>query len=197
MYPVSFTRLPLEYKIDKEGTLYGLCPQGYEPIIRSAWIPKSWSLINQWFGNEAPLYTSMGLLGHNGLDWKAVDGQMTYYPLDVDGVVTNLNPNIGIITIELPEITIGDKKIKARYRQIHLMRFYVKVGDTVTNGQLLGLADNKGYPIYSTGSHLHDDLSILENGVYIKNGYGGCIDHSKLFTLDDPFTIYYKPMQTR
>jgi len=147
------------------------------------------NIITQKFGeNLNSFYKQLGMLGHNGLDWGAKDGEPLYWDCSIRGVVLNTEIDssgglgINIITDEQEGIF--------KHRFWHLKGFNVIAGQSVETSDLIGWADNTGM---STGTHLHRDLKPMikdELGNYkIKdrdNGYFGCIDYGiiNIFVVD-------------
>jgi len=126
----------------------------------------TYRLTQKWGGNYE-MYKRFGLKGHNGTDWGTPNGT----PI--------LAPHSGKVLERA-----YDKEGYGNYIKIendkfgsilgHLKRFDVKVGDTVKEGQQIGLSNNTGF---STGPHLHW-------GLYPKprnrgNGYSGTVDPFK------------------
>jgi murein DD-endopeptidase MepM/ murein hydrolase activator NlpD len=145
------------------------------------------SYVFQKFGKEntypsvLALYNSLGLLGHNGWDFSAKDGDKIYWDCSLEGEViglsTDLNAGYGIeiLTEE------NGKLHKHRFWHLRTDGILVKAGQKVGSGDLIALADNTGK--YTTGTHLHRDLKEckrLPNGVLetlnTNNGYLGAID---------------------
>lgn len=143
-------------------------------------LPLKYIHINQAFGQASPttlkFYQELGLLSHNGIDFKASKG--TDFFSMFDGTVTFSgfdNQAGGCVIVE--NKVFGYKAI-----YYHLSAFNCKVGDRVKEGQLLGKTGNTG--IYTTGPHLHVGMKeINANGTTIhwSNGYKGAIDFSNLF----------------
>lgn len=144
---------------------------------------------NQKFGNVMPVYTSMGLAGHNGIDFGAYHGQPVYaahagtcYPeIDSQG------GNGVVIRSDKPyDYEGGQVYFKTIYW--HLIDAYaaVKTGQYVQAGDLIGYADNTGT---STGDHVHfglkpqaydeTDFAWITPGK--SNGYLGAIDPEPYF----------------
>lgn len=147
------------------------------------------STINQYFAENAnDFYKQLSMLGHNGVDWSANDGDQIRYDVDEPGTVVSLSlsPTAGFgITID----TEG-------YRHIywHLKEIKVVVGQQVKLGNLIATADNTG--IYTTGTHLHRGLyqtvKDINTGkavvINADNGYGGAINpqpfHTGIYVVD-------------
>ena len=114
----------------------------------------------QGYGVNADRYGGMGMTGHNGIDWEADEG--TPVRSAHDGVVffVRSGNNIGY----------GDHiKIRKRsdtyngYETVyaHLSKVFVKTGDEIRKGQLIGYVGNTGY---SSKSHLHFGIRFLRYG---------------------------------
>lgn len=135
-------------------------------------------LISQPFGvSYVDFYTKLGMKGHNGVDFFAFDGCKIL--ASHDGLVTYAGEDgDGGISITLTR-TINGTGFKTIY--YHLQKCLVKVGDKVTQGQIIGLADNTGK--YTTGSHLHFGLKFITNGSVddYDNGYFGAVDPAPYF----------------
>ena len=104
--------------------------------------------VSQLFGNEAEMYTHIGLLGHNGIDFACPTGTEITSCLDgwVEFVGEDSAAGKGIYIIS----DFNGKKVRMIYW--HLMTFKVNVGDSVRAGDVIGISDNTGM---STGAHLH------------------------------------------
>lgn len=152
----------------------------YRPILRN--------LITQRFGlaNTIPSllskYQSFGLLGHNGWDLVAYDGDEVYFNGDGKGRVIETSIDsaggLGVVVI----FQADNRWYKTYYW--HLKEFKCHTGDILESGNLIGLADNTGF---STGSHLHFGLKECdERGETLNygNGYLGAIDPTPYFQND-------------
>jgi murein DD-endopeptidase MepM/ murein hydrolase activator NlpD len=155
---------------------------------------------SQKFGqNLNPIYHQEGLLGHNGIDFVATDGEEIRFNIDTRGTVVHLSDSltygIGVTVDTVDEYGNG-------YRHIywHLKDYVVKVGDVLDTGDLIGHADNTGQ---STGTHLHYGIypCVKENGEWITNpalnhnGYEGAVDPMPWF--QNIFVLDYLSMQTQ
>ena len=125
--------------------------------------------LSQGFGNKlilngVDIYAKFGLKGHNGNDYALPTG--TEVVASHAGVVVGASsdPNGYGLYIKLENSIEGS--IYA-----HLKEFKVKVGDSVSEGQLIGISDNTGN---STGSHLHYGYYRIPRDK--TNGYAGYID---------------------
>ena len=148
--------------------------------------------ITQGFGeNMCDFYKKIGLLGHNGWDFTSPNGQELRFnvtKITKRGVVTDASdsPTYGKkVAIEFED---GKRLFKAYYG--HLQDYYVKLGDYVDLGDLIGHTDNTGK--YTTGPHLHFGLYEYDFNTHAKinnsNGFQGAIDpkpcYKDMYTLD-------------
>lgn len=154
------------------------------------WYPIKPFILTQDFGNKHPLYTSLGLAGHNGLDIMANDGDSVRAAHD--GTVTFSGEDgaggltIVIRTNEPKDYLIGESYFKTIYCHLKKGSIKVRATDKVSAGDLLALADNTGI---SSGSHLHFGLKPIVQGeadwvwenVEQQNGYRGAIDPTPYF----------------
>lgn len=154
--------------------------------------------VNQGFGNVMPVYTNMGLKGHNGIDFAAQHGQpiyashdgRAYYEIDGlsgHGVVLRSNDTFNYEGVPMYFKTIYwhfcDSVKEPQFKSP--IEGYPD-GVQVEAGDLLGYADNTGE---STGDHLHYGLKpMLQNeppGTWYNfeqnNGYLGSIDPMPFF----------------
>ena len=122
-------------------------------------------------GNNPPAgYKSVYKTGHGGLDLKANTGDMIYSAQD--GIVEEWvaekarGIGLGIITTQkfYCDETGKDEYWKIRYW--HQCANLVKLGDKVSIGQPIAIADNTGY---SSGSHLHFETKPVKV-VFNKDG---------------------------
>ncbi len=128
-------------------------------------------------------YQDMGLLGHNGIDFIAKDGERLYWDCDISGVVidTHIDGSGGLGVKVITQDKDGDFK----HLFWHLKSFACQAGDILDSGDLLGYADNTGR---STGTHLHRSIKpvyLNSNGNWINtygnNGYYGAVDLQPYF----------------
>ena len=134
--------------------------------------------ITQKFGeNLLPIYRNMGMLGHNGIDFKYYHGEPIAFPCDIKGTVVRIEiDSAGGIGVD---IVVNDNGFYYKLRFWHLKHWGVKVGDIIQPGQLFTLADNTGM---STGNHLHFGFKPVkyEQGRWVNilqdNQYFGGID---------------------
>lgn len=112
-----------------------------------AW-PTEFRSINHYFGTNPQYYAQFGLPGHEGVDIMAPTGTRIFAvaPGQVTRVRTNPNGHNYGIHVQLDHIE-GWQTTYA-----HLREARVRVGQMVTSGQVIGLANDTGN---SFGSHLH------------------------------------------
>lgn len=125
-------------------------------------------------GGYRSIYSEM--LGHNGLDLKAYHKQPVFCAANGKVARIETEPERGLGVEVHSTIYLGGKLKKFKHRYWHLHSIYVRPGDRLKIGDIVGLADNTGY---STGTHLHFDLKELSQDGHIKNynnGYYGSID---------------------
>lgn len=124
--------------------------------------------LTQKFGENPASYAKFGLKGHNGLDYGTPTGTNILAPHSGRVLEASSDPTGYGLYIKIENDKEGSVLA-------HLKEFKVKVGDQVTEGQLIALSDNTGNSI---GPHLHW-------GYYAKprnrqNGYAGFIDQLPL-----------------
>jgi murein DD-endopeptidase MepM/ murein hydrolase activator NlpD len=116
--------------------------------------------VTQWFGQNPAAYAKFGLRGHNGVDFSCVVG--TPVKAVADGVVAWVDDDPAGYGLY---IRVWHKALGVHSFYAHLSKQQVKKGDTVTQGQVLGLSGNTGN---STGPHLHYELRPCDaNGAYV------------------------------
>lgn len=143
------------------------------------------TFITQGFGRDRTSanilhwYESMGLQGHNGVDygvrWKPV------YAV-IDGTVISSGEDISggrLIKYETAPISNEHGDFKLQFIYYHLDSMKVKSGDKVKRGQDIGVSGNTGK--YTTGAHLHFGMKpyFKKDGKWQRdynNGYKGAID---------------------
>lgn len=149
------------------------------------WWPVKPLGINQGWGVKDPKYTALGLKGHNGLDFFALDSTPVRATHDGEVTFTGEDSSGGLIVVVRTTEKfdyLGDLAyFKTVYAHLKKGTFRVKPGDKVTVGTVLALADNTGL---STGSHLHFALKPVKAGeadwqwdnIEQQNGYNGAIN---------------------
>lgn len=122
---------------------------------------------SQGFGVNPDYYAFLNIKGHNGLDISYEDGTEVF--ASHDGIAypsEDSMKGLGVV--------VQDHEKKSIYW--HLKSFAVDNGQHVKAGELLGLGDSTGF---STGSHLHFGVKLLDsNGNVLNrdNGFDGAID---------------------
>lgn len=163
-------------------------------------------LLTQLFGaNDVDFYQKLGLLGHNGIDFKTTQFLFGHAPVVAahDGYVisdkSNMKQTSGVfVKLLSDEVEIAGRKCKVQTIYYHLKTARVSITDNLSSpqvremywsrkgerfvkaGQLIGTADNSGQ--YTTGPHLHFGMYIAwkkSNGTYDfdwANGYDGAVN---------------------
>lgn len=122
-------------------------------------------------------YKKYGLLGHDGIDFALPKGTPV---LSVDnGVIAKATDNGDYGTTIIVQHSWG------RSYYGHLSEMKVKVGDTVSKGQEIGLSGNTG--LLTTGPHLHFGIKFNENNP--SNGYYGKVNPQPYFTASQPQSV--------
>jgi murein DD-endopeptidase MepM/ murein hydrolase activator NlpD len=125
-------------------------------------------------------YKSMGMKGHNGLDFSAWHGERVFHCATFDGFMSiekDHQGGIGVNVVSKYPIQLNDGSesfLKLRYW--HLKAPIGWDGKEVKFGDTIGLADNTGA---SSGDHLHFGIKRCdENGRPLEpgNGYYGAFD---------------------
>ena len=136
------------------------------------------------FGEILPVWTNIGMKGHNGFDFSAPLGEKIYWDCDIRGTVLNTEIDskggLGVNVIS------EDKDGIFKHRFWHLQKFNCIAGQILESGDLIGYADTTGLAF---GSHLHRDLKPMikdQNEAYkiknYNNGYFGATDIQPFFT---------------
>jgi len=135
--------------------------------------------VNQEFGkNYVDFYTKLGMLGHNGIDFRANNGCPLY--ACHDGIIRYCGTDSGGGV----EIDIWNKE--GRYKTIyyHLKNYIITQNQEVKAGDLIGYCDNTGQ--MTTGNHLHLGFKLTDkdgNTIDWDNGYKGASDPAPYFTM--------------
>lgn len=155
--------------------------------------------LKQWkvyypFGFVSPVYTALGLKGHNGLDLMALEGTPVYAAHDGKVTYAGYDGASGLILVIRTEEKFDDKDGAPQYWKTiygHLKTGSLKVtaSQKVKTGDLIALADNTGA---STGSHLHFGLKPIAQGeqdwlwenTQQNNGYFGAVDPTPYFEVN-------------
>ena len=141
---------------------------------------------SQAFGVNPDYYAFLGIKGHNGLDISYDDGTEVF--ASHDGVAVTAEDSMKGLGV-----VVQDHEKKTIYW--HLKSFAVDNGQRVKAGELLGLGDSTGF---STGSHLHFGLKLLDsNGNVLNrdNGFDGAVDPTPYFVENDHHTMTEKEVQ--
>lgn len=154
--------------------------------------------VTQKFGeNNLSFYRDMGMIGHNGIDYRAIDGTPVF--ASHDGRVTfagyDGSGGLGVVIRTENEVELegGMSHVKTIYWHLKKGSILVTGGQSVKAGQQIGEADNTGL---STGSHLHFGLKPIARGendwtwfnLEQNNGYFGAIDPQTYLDTFIPFT---------
>lgn len=139
--------------------------------------------ITQAFGIKNPSYEQFGFSKHNGIDF-AVDTDGIVRAM-CDGVVYEVgsNPDAGNFVrykTRTPVFAEG-KKGTVAFMYMHAKNQLVQVGDLITAGDALIVADNTGF---STGPHTHISAYFVNDSNVKLDGdpsVNSCFDHSKYF----------------
>lgn len=146
--------------------------------------------VTQPYGANPELYKPFGLDGHEGADLAAQVGANVYAAAGgsvrvVDAPPLPIDPKAKPYGIHVRLThTIGGQTAVTVYA--HLQSATVNVGDVVTAGQLIGLADATGNvrPAGAAGSHLHFGIyRVGPNGERLDagNGFNGYLDPMPFF----------------
>jgi murein DD-endopeptidase MepM/ murein hydrolase activator NlpD len=128
----------------------------------------------QPFGEKGALYTSLGILGHNGIDEPCPVGTRVSAPHNGRVIRSLFNPTAGNY------VCILDESGKYETCYLHLSKPSCVPGQTVKVGDEIGRSGNTGS---STGPHLHFMLYECVNGerINLGNGYKGAINPKPFF----------------
>ena len=141
-------------------------------------------------------YTGMGMLGHNGTDWKIIYSEPVFHSWGFYGYVRTQVDFAGAIGVDVlskdPVELIDGSKVYVMARYWHHHKLLVSDGDLVKPGDALAFGDSTGA---STGHHVHESLKVVEkaNNPNFKvhqnyfttnkgNGYFGAINPEPYFT---------------
>ncbi len=133
------------------------------------------STLTQAFGVNAQAYAQFGLNGHEGLDFIPQGADKKVYAVESGIVVQDVDDPVqgkaygNNVTIYVPV----NRRL---WTYAHLAENYVKQGEKVLRGQLLGLMGDTGN---THGAHLHLGLRLTDangNPINLSNGYKGFVD---------------------
>ena len=158
--------------------------------------------VNQGFGkNDVAFYKNLGLIGHNGIDYRAAIGTKTFSAITGTVSMAFIDGTGGIaVRVQTDPIEIGGVQYKLETIHYHLNRFVVRKGKRVKAGEVLGETGNTGK--YTTGPHLHFGLKVMynEGKGWTKdytNGFRGAIDPAPFFEKVEQLPVdrrYERPM---
>jgi len=126
--------------------------------------------ITQVFGVNPESYAKFGLRGHNGIDYALPLGTPVLAPHE--GTVLEARYDAKGYGWYIKIENNKEGSVLAHFKTLK-----VKVGDKVSEGQLVGYSGNSGN---STGPHLHWGYYAFPRNR--QNGYGGFIDQKSLIT---------------
>jgi hypothetical protein len=145
--------------------------------------------INQGFGDKTdpamlPKYITIGLKGHNGLDYQAPEGTPIMAMHDGTVVYAGLDGSNGnlivIMTDKMFDYKDGEAFYKTYYGHLQTGSFKVTAGQKVKCGDVIACAGNTGM---SFGAHLHMGLKPVQKGEndwtwynLDTSGFNGAID---------------------
>jgi murein DD-endopeptidase MepM/ murein hydrolase activator NlpD len=137
--------------------------------------------ITQPFGaSYVDFYSSLGLAGHNGIDFRCFIGTPVVATHDGKVYFAGEEAGYGI------KVVIWDSENGFKTIYGHLSDLSVKEGDKAKAGQLIGHSGNTGK--YTTGPHLHFEIRKTNNtGATLDpgNSYGGAENPASYFSDKD------------
>ena len=131
-------------------------------------------VLTQGFGENPASYAQFGMKGHNGLDYGTPTNTQIVAPHGGKVIETSNDPTGYGLYIKIENDKEGSVLA-------HLKTFQVQVGQTVSEGQPIGLSDNTGN---STGPHLHWGYYLFPRDR--QNGYAGFINQLPLIAQPVP-----------
>lgn len=130
--------------------------------------------VSQWFGvchaSTCKFYEELGLLSHNGLDFKTPIG--TPVKSAHEGTLTTGIYADGTWWAKVTNIKTGLMTV-----YFHLSKFNIPSGTFVKEGKVIAFSGNSGK--YTTGPHLHFGIYEINGNGNIKNysnGYKGAVN---------------------
>jgi murein DD-endopeptidase MepM/ murein hydrolase activator NlpD len=159
-----------------------LCPLQNGATFNLNWIQTK-PVVTQKFGADFLLkgkyyYKSLGLKGHNGIDFRAAVGVPVFASFNgVIKVGNDGNTGYGL------HIKLRGEEVALEAVYAHLSKILFKTGSRVTMGDLIGFTGISGA---STGPHLHFGVRILQpsnkdiwswNVKNYNNGFYGYVDN--------------------
>ena len=120
-------------------------------------------VISQPYGYD-PEYDGNAEHVHYGRDWKVGvgtfvlardDGEVLWAAVGPIGFPKMLDRVLGLCMMQTCDSTPGQNS-----RLGHLSALFVKVGDRVTKGQIIGLSGDSGLPGFIFGAHLHEERVV-------------------------------------
>lgn len=140
-------------------------------------LPLQHIFVNQDFGeNQLGWYEQWGLLGHNGIDFKANIGCIVYAQHDGEVIISGTDADGG------KEIRLWNREGRFLTGHYHCSELLFRVGDFVMAGTPIALTGNTG--TYTTGAHLHNFMKFTDasgNTINNNNGYRGAVNQSQYF----------------
>ena len=147
------------------------------PLVPQLVWPLDKVFITQGFGQNPQIYAQFGLKGHDGIDLRtrffdSPLGHMYVKAAHAGTVEIRFDGKKGYGT----HIRLKDSETGAITIYGHLSQVYLKQGQTVAQGQRIGLTGATGFirPNNILGSHLHFELR--PGNANPSNGYAGAID---------------------
>lgn len=138
--------------------------------------------------NTRPFYPTIGMEGHNGIDFPAIVGEPVYHCAMYDGWLhteVDRSGGIGVDIVSNAPVRLHDgREVYLKTRYWHLKAPVGHEGKQVKFGQVIGLAGNTGA---SSAAHLHFGIKVCDkNGVALEkgNGYYGAFNPEPYMNFD-------------